>query len=157
MGSCIIISHGPGNRKKAEEEREASWRPSGCRVDICEDVLRVVPVFTWCFGQKSNGTGYQDENMEDNVGLCHLLHPVGRQRVYESGKKCKCGHHADGSASCREPREVCPDRHGSKQHRSGAVFGRSHTSDLSKQIDPSDHPTDTGDPFSRCQTRHSVV
>lgn len=81
VGRRVVVSHGPAHGKETEEERPSDRRPAGNIVGVGEDVMGGVfrgAVARLSQGQKGDTAGYQNEDMEDHIGFCHLLHPVSR-------------------------------------------------------------------------------
>lgn len=64
------------------------------------------PVAGLSHGQERDRAGDEDQHVEDHVALCHLLHPVGGQRVDEASQERQSGHHADDGAGRRNVSEV---------------------------------------------------
>ena len=51
--------------------------------------------------EQRNAAGDQDQHVEDDICLCHLLHPVCWKRVYKTTEECECCHDSDDGASGR--------------------------------------------------------
>ena len=100
VSSSIVISHSPRNRQEAEKKRESHGCPARSRVDVSEDVASTV--FMFGLDEQCNAAGHQDENMEYNVCLCHLLHPVSGKRINQAAEDCEGCHDADDCSSGRE-------------------------------------------------------
>ena len=97
-------------------------------------------MLVFCLHQKGNGARDQDQDVEDNVTLGHLFHPIGGHGVdqpCEHGQSC---HHTNCRICGNLVIEIRSHRNGCEKHLCCTVFRRRHTSDLSKKIDPSSHP-----------------
>ncbi len=122
---------------------------------MCEDITGIVLVLG--FGQKRNGTGKENGEVENDIGLGHLFHPVRGKRVDKAAKDGQCSHNSDSLTGGREPVEVAANRDSSQEKLSRAIFRRGYTSNLPEQVDPAGDPGDRRYPLRRRQTGHSVV
>lgn len=78
-------------------------------------------------GEESNTARHQDQDVENHIRLRHLLHPVRRQRIDETGDDGQTSHDTDRLADIRKVGEVGPDRDCGEQKGSSAPFGGSDT------------------------------
>jgi len=157
VGSRIVISHSPGYGKETEKERKACGAPSGGGFDVGENIFGVVSVNSRSLREKSNAAGDENQDVENDIGLGHLLHPIGRKRVDETADDSQSSHHADDVAGSGVVGESRTHGNGRKEQLSRAIFRRGDTSNLTQKIDPTCYPTDRWDPVLRRQSRHSVV
>ncbi len=109
------------------------------------------------FRQKRDGAGNEYGKVENDIGLGHLLHPIGRQGVYQPAEHRQRSHDPHSLVSGGKPVEVTTNGHSRQQKLSRAILGRGHASNLTEQIYPTDHPADRGHPVFRRQSRNRVV
>lgn len=61
------------------------------------------------FDEERDTAAYDDQNVEDDVGLCHLFHPVRGKRVNQACKDGERSHHAYSLPCRRIVAEVASD------------------------------------------------
>lgn len=138
MGSCIVVCHCPADRQESEQPAEANRCPATLRLDFGEDVLGVVLILGQ--DQQRDRASNQNADMENDIRLGHLLHPVGGKRVDHTGDNGKRGHHADSSVCGNFIVEVAAHRDRCEEHLGGSILRRRNASNLAKEVKPTSNP-----------------
>lgn len=71
----IVVGHSPRDGQEAKQERPAHRAPTCIGFHMGEDICCIV--FVVSLDKKSNAAGEENGEMENDIGLGHLLHPVG--------------------------------------------------------------------------------
>lgn len=140
MGCRIVVGHRPGDGQETEEEAKADRRPARGRLDVGEDVGSIM--FILGQYQQRNRARDQDEDVKDNIGFGHLLHPVRRQGVDRASQDGQRGHHPDGCICCNLIVEISPDADSREKHLSGSILGGGDTRNLSMWVRKERNPTE---------------
>lgn len=136
--SRVVVGHGPADGQETKQPAEANGSPSGLRLDVSKDIGGVVLVLG--HDQQGNSAGHQDTDVEDDIELGHLLHPVGRQGIDHAGDDGQSSHDTDSVVVGDGVVEVAAHGDSGQKHLGCAVLGRSDTSDLAQEVEPSSEP-----------------